>query len=215
MWVLLLAMILVYALMIRSREHLTLLTEYPFVTFESQQNPPDSGGGVEVYSLTPNTCPPEFPERVALNCHKRCRTGFTGHVTMCVADSHNRGVGIPIELEPCPDGWHTEGLICREPIRNDCSLRGLFRECWGRLTGGRLKGRLDGGGVCGNKDGPTRDHPDKVDGLCYRRCPADKPQRIPGMPYLCYAGGPLTYDRGTGITTPAAAILNRRFTFGI
>jgi hypothetical protein len=34
--------------------------------------------------------------------------------------------------------------------------------------------------------------------LCYKKCPPDKPHHIPGLPYLCYKGGPLLYDRGVG-----------------
>lgn len=44
----------------------------------------------------------------------------------------------------------------------------------------------------------TDKHTEKVDGMCYKKCPAEYPERIPGMPYLCYKGGPLFYDRGVG-----------------
>jgi hypothetical protein len=216
MWVLLLAMILVYLILIKSREHflgflpdaVTAIPEYPFVTTDVNQS-----RGYEIYSATPNTCPRTHPELQDGLCYTRCRESYNGRGPLCEAQSQGVGVGIPIELEPCPDGWHTEGLICREPIRNDCSLRGLFRECWGRLVGGNLKGRLDGGGICGNRNGPTRDHPDRVNGLCYRKCPADKPHRIPGMPYLCYAGGDLVYGRGVGLIPKLVTVLNRSYSF--
>jgi hypothetical protein len=44
----------------------------------------------------------------------------------------------------------------------------------------------------------TDKHTKKVDGMCYKECPPEYPERIPGMPYLCYKGGPLSYDRGVG-----------------
>lgn len=149
--------------------------------------------GYEVFNTWPNTCRKDKPQLDAGLCYPRCRTGYRGVGPVCWADSVNVGVGIPVELEPCPDGWNNDGLICREPIRNDCSMKGLFGECWGRLSGGNLKGRLDGGGIC------RESHPDRVDGLCYKRCPADKPERIKGMPYLCYPGGDLSYTRGVGV----------------
>jgi hypothetical protein len=41
-------------------------------------------------------------------------------------------------------------------------------------------------------------HPEKVDGLCYKKCPKEFPVRMAGFPYLCYKGGPILYDRGVG-----------------
>jgi hypothetical protein len=91
----------------------------------------------------------------------------------------NIGVGVPVELEPCPDGWSNDGLICRKPLgwNDHCVYWGLGN--WsGCATGGDLVGRLNHGGVC------PADHPEKIDGLCYRKC---KPgwQHTEGMPYTC------------------------------
>jgi len=44
----------------------------------------------------------------------------------------------------------------------------------------------------------TDKHTERVDGMCYKPCPADYPHRIPLMPYLCYKGGDLSYDRDPG-----------------
>ena len=88
------------------------------------------------------------------------------------------GVGVPVHLEACPEGWHDDGLICREPI-GCCGDKDLFGNCYAwNLCGGNLKGRLNSGGVC---DG---DHPHKIDGLCYRACPTGW-EHVGGMPYLC------------------------------
>lgn len=66
-------------------------------------------------------------------------------------------------------------------------------------------------GVCEGDGATTSDHIDYVGGLCYRPCPPDKPQRVPGMPYLCYKGPPLSYGRGVGII-PKLLRINRSFT---
>jgi hypothetical protein len=54
-----------------------------------------------------------------------------------------------------------------------------------------------------------RPHTEYVDGLCYAKCPPDYPLRIPGMPYKCYKGGELSYDRGGGSIPPMFRFLHR------
>lgn len=91
------------------------------------------------------------------------------------------GVGVPVKLSPCKEGWTNDGLICREPI-HCCGGHDAFGNCWAwDLCGGALEGRLNSGGVC---DG---DHPDRIDGLCYRSCPTGW-VHVGGMPYLCRDG---------------------------
>lgn len=188
MYALLLVLIVILLVLTEGRERFALIVGgRDWYSFDGRTD-----DGYEIFNTTPNTCPQDKPELDAGLCYPRCRTGYRGVGPVCWAESVNVGVGIPVELEPCPDGWNNDGLICREPIRNDCSWKGLFGECWGRLTGGRLKGRLDGGGIC------KESHPDRIDGLCYKRCPKDKPEHIKGMPYLCYPGGDLSYGRGVG-----------------
>ena len=229
MYELLLALIVVMFAVVKGREHfgLRLWTAKHWFTTETEPSP---GDGYEVASMGPNTCPPRNAkhktELQAGLCYEPCRAGFHGVGPVCWADSEGVGVGKPVGLEPCPAGWSNDGLICREPIYNDCSWKGLFGECWGRLRGGRLRGRLDGGGICdwpsdrGNlpswlvdksKKQWVATHPDKVDGLCYKKCPKHLPVRIPGMPYLCYRGGPLSYGRGVGEIPPIFSALNRSF----
>ena len=156
--------------------------------------------GKEIGSITPFTCPLDKPDLNDGLCYEKCRPSFRGVGPVCWAESINRGVGTPVGLEPCPSGWNNDGLTCREPLRWDgCCHRGLFNECWGCARGGAVRGRLNGGGVCPNVDpGGPSENTEKLDGLCYKKCPPDKPTHIPGMPYLCYAGGPLSYGRGVG-----------------
>lgn len=155
--------------------------------------------GYEIASLTPFTCPPERPDLTDGLCYEKCRDGYHGVGPVCWVDSYNRGIGTPVGLEPCPSGWSNDGLTCREPLgwNNHCVNWGLW---WtGCATGGAVRGRLNGGGVCPNTDpGGPSENTEKVDGLCYKKCPADKPNHIPGMPYLCYKGGDLSYGRGVG-----------------
>lgn len=88
------------------------------------------------------------------------------------------GVGVPVELEPCPAGWTDTGLLCNEPIHCGEGLDFFSEGC----SGGNVVGRLDSGGVC------PADHPEKVDGLCYRKCPTGT-TRTEGMPYTCRKAG--------------------------
>ncbi len=229
MYELLLALIVVLFAVVKARERFGLVVGTPdIVTTDTSTDK-----GYEIFSTWPNTCPPHKPELDAGLCYEKCKSGYHGVGPVCWADSVSVGVGKPVGLNPCPDGWSNDGLICREPIYNDCSWKWLG-VCWGRLRGGRLRGRLnpycpkpkrkagDGYdtseadclkdpknpksprypktlGVCVGPGALSQEHPDYVAGLCYRECPPNLPERIPGMPYLCYKGGPLSYGRGVGI----------------
>ena len=168
------------------------------------------GDGYEIYNTAPNTCPPNKSDLDAGLCYTACRSGYHGVGPVCWLDTENIGVGTVIGLEPCPDGWRNGGLTCFEPITNDCSLKGLFGECWGRLRGGNVVGRLDHGGVCPGPGGGD-DHTERIDGLCYRKCPKDKPFHIPGMPYLCGSSTNLSYGRGVG-SIPSILRLGKKYT---
>lgn len=197
MWALLLVLIVLLFVFNRAREHFGLVVgSKDWITTDT-----DTEEGYEIFSTTPHTCPKNKPELDAGLCYERCKPGYKGVGPVCWAKTEGIGIGVPIGLEPCPDGWSNDGLICREPIR--CATGwDFFKE---GCSGGRLKGRLDGGGICDYKDRSKlppwlRDgqHPDRVDGLCYRKCPKEYPQHVPAMPYLCYKGGPLSYGRGVG-----------------
>ena len=165
--------------------------------------------GWEVYSLTPFTCPPERSDLDAGLCYVPCRDGFRGVGPVCWAKSQGIGIGTPVGLEPCPDGWANDGLICREPI--SCkSIGDCFSGRGCGCSGGNLRGRLNNGGICPGPGGD--DYKDKIDGLCYKQCPKNLPVHIAGMPYLCYKGGPLSYVRGVG-TVPSMLRIAKKYTF--
>lgn len=199
MWALLLVLIVSLFVFNKAREHFGLVVGTGSWGFTTDT---DTSDGYEIFSTTPHTCPKNRPELDAGLCYERCREGYKGVGPVCWAITHSVGVGKPVGLEPCPDGWANDGLICREPIRCATGWDFFRKGC----SGGRLRGRLNNGGVC---DWPQdrrklpmwlRDgaHPERVDGLCYKKCPEDKPNRVAGMPYLCYKGGPLSYGRGVG-----------------
>jgi hypothetical protein len=162
--------------------------------------------GFEIYSITPFTCPPDRSDLDAGLCYVPCRDGFRGVGPVCWAKSEGIGIGTVVGLEPCPDGWANDGLICREPI--SCkSIGDCFSGRGCGCSGGNLRGRLNNGGIC---PGPGGDqYKDKVDGLCYKQCPKHLPVHIAGMPYLCYKGGPLSYGRGVGSVPSLARILKK------
>jgi hypothetical protein len=268
MYELLIVLIIILFSLVKAREHFAfsvdasvLIPEFKKGSYlpswprirDIYSTDPDSNRGYEFLSTFPNSCP-DGKEKDAGLCYEKCKYGYRGVGPVCWADTQSVGVGRPIGLEPCPDGWNNDGLICREPIRNDCSWKGLFGECWGKLSGGRLKGRLDNGGICDWPDKrklPTwlveikdawvykstqnqvpqdklestdpatierkkilvASHPLNIAGLCYRPCPVDFPIRVPGMPYLCYRGGPLSYGRGVGTIPSVLRYGDKKYTF--
>jgi hypothetical protein len=154
--------------------------------------------GYDIAAMTPFTCPKDHSDLQDGLCYVPCKKGYHGVGPVCWVDSTNIGIGTPVGLEDCPSGWTDDGLTCREPIHwNGCKNKGLLGECYGALEGGNVVGRLNGGGKC---PGPGGDeYKDKVDGLCYKTCPKEQPNHMPGMPYLCYPGGELSYGRGAGL----------------
>ena len=207
MYVLLLVLIAILLLVVKAREgFLGFLPDAMHVGGNDWFNFKVEGDGYEIYSATPHTCRPDKPSLEAGLCYQACREGYHGVLDRCWVDSVNVGTGTPVGLEPCPDGWDNDGLTCRNPIRcdpiqchsvSDCFTRGKCGCTGGGCRGGQIKGRLDNGGVCPGPGGGN-DHTDKKDGLCYVKCPAKLPNRIPGMPYMCYKGGELSYSRGVG-----------------
>jgi hypothetical protein len=222
MWALLLVLIVVLFVLRKTREHFGLVvgTKDWWTTDTTTEE------GREIFSMYPNTCTlPKTDFQLGL-CYERCKPGFYGVGPICWAKTENVGVGKPIGLEPCPKGWANDGLTCRQPLKCESGLKFFTKGC----EGGKITGRLDSGGVCDwpedrnalpghlketqeRKDARGRKirvvvatHPDRVDGLCYKRCPRELPKRVPGMPYLCYKGDGLSYSRGVGSIPPPLRI---------
>ena len=146
-----------------------------------------SAVGSQVFAWTPDTCPTNKPELDAGLCYEPCEEGYHGVGPVCWASSQNVGIGtIP-----------------------DLKFRAEQRTSWGSVgcTGGR-RFRFQGYNDCYNVTiqvpyQECKDNRENVVGLCYRRCPKELPNRVPGMPYLCFKGTRgLSYGRGVGDVPP-------------
>lgn len=140
-----------------------------------------------------STCDPS-QEKNGLLCYPKCKTGMNGVGPVCWANLQDVGIGTPVQLEDCPAGWSNDGLTCREPISCAQGLDFFKHGC----SGGRVVGRLNNGGTCPSDR-------ERIDGLCYKRCPAGM-SHVPGMPYLCRANGvPVSEGRGAGTPMKCAS----------
>lgn len=215
MYALLIALIAVLYAMVKAKETFIFkignpMKDQDIVALERQKP------GYRLFALTPDTCPAGFDLDAGL-CYPPCEPGYIGKGPVCWAETTNIGVGKPVGLEPCPPGWSNDGLTCRQPIRCASGWKFFTEGC----SGGKVVGRLNGGGICDypsnrgelpswlvDKSNPKNyiaTHPDRVDGMCYKQCPADKPNHVPGMPYLCMKGTRLSYGRGVGKVPPIFA----------
>lgn len=154
--------------------------------------------GTRLFSITPNSCDKSKSDLDAGLCYTPCEIGYNGVGPVCWAQTQSVGIGIFPKLMSCPEsgyaGWADDGLLCRQPIRCATGLA-FFRE---GCSGGRIRPKNL---RCETGKGAT--HPDNVTGLCYRRCPVDKPNRVKGMPYLCFKDvRGLSYGRGVGTVPP-------------
>lgn len=103
--------------------------------------------GFPILSTYPNTCMPTHPELHGLLCYKPCPLGRHRVSDVCWADTQENGIGTPVGLSPCPDGWNNWGLVCQKPI--SCySIDDCFKNGRCGCSGGELWGRLNDGGVC-------------------------------------------------------------------
>lgn len=154
-----------------------------------------------------NACEPNEDEDTGL-CYNKCDTGYKGIGPVCWANSTNVGTG---QLKQCPSGWTNDGLTCREPITcdpvrwDDCCSKTWPGICWGCLRGGTCHGGTVKGRAAGSDLPCPKTHPTQIDGLCYKQCPSNTPNRVKGMPYLCSAAssvgdgrGKTSYGRGVG-----------------
>ena len=190
---------------------------------------PDARGTFLLTTRMDDTCPPSTsPHKTEMDaglCYEPCVRGYNGVGPVCWAETVNVGVGKPVGLRPCPGGWVNDGLTCRQPITCGKGWKFFTEGCSGGRVQGRLPGVCGGGNAEGEKDlgnlpnwlvdksNPKKyiaTHPSYVDGLCYKGCPPDKPDRVPGMPYLCFRNTRgLSYGRGVGDMPPLFRIGNK------
>lgn len=194
-YAILIALIAILYGVVRMKETFVLKYGNPFDDEDLVSTDPNAKG-TRLFGITPDTCPCEKPEYDAGLCYERCEEGYHGVGPVCWANTKDIGIGKVLTPESCGDsgyqGWTDTGLLCNEPIRtNRCKFRGLFNECWPGLDGGRVRSKRMSCRSYGDRE--------NIDGLCYRKCPPDLPNHVPGMPYLCFKGSRgLSYGRGAG-----------------
>lgn len=213
LWPVVLAGAIVVYVLLRYRETFVIKYGNPFDDEDPISFDPDAKG-TKLFSTTPDSCYAPKSEYQDGLCYEPCEMGYNGVGPVCWANTVNIGEGKPIGLEPCPAGWENWGMVCHQPIKCASGWKFFTEGC----SGGRIVGRLDNGGICDTEDkGNLPDwlvdksnsqnyiatHPDRVDGLCYKKCPTDKPDHVPGMPYLCFKNTRgLSYGRGVGDVPP-------------
>jgi hypothetical protein len=186
MWAVLLVAILLAFLALKYRERFTVKYGNPFddedlISFDKDAK------GTRIFSITPDTCPLNKPELDAGLCYEQCDEGYNGVGPVCWAKSKDIGIGIIPDLQ-----WYKEKTTS-----------------WGSVgcTRGRSF-RFSGYDDCYEYDlwkarQVCSEDRENIVGLCYRKCPKELPNRIPGMPYLCakLTRG-LSYGRGVGEVPP-------------
>ena len=159
-----------------------------------------NGKGNLLFATNPDSCPESKSELDAGLCYEPCQTGYHGVGPVCWADSQNVGIGKIPELRSRMEtrtSWGSIGCTGGRPFRfqgyGDCyniTFPVLYQVCPEYEENGK---KMTG---------------DNITGLCYKKCPSNLPNRVPGMPYLCFDGTRgLSYVRGVGDIPPL-------FTFG-
>jgi hypothetical protein len=194
MWAFLLVAIGLAWALLKTRETFVVKYGNPFdgedlVSFDRDAK------GTRLVSTTTDACPLDKPVVDAGLCYEECEEAYNGVGPVCWAETHNRGIGKLPKLQDCAasgyGGWTDTGLLCNEPIQCGKGLDFFRKGCWGgNIRPKKLK--------CTDSE-----FPDEVTGLCYRKCPDNKPRGVPGMPYLCFSGSRgLSYGRGVGTIPP-------------
>jgi hypothetical protein len=160
--------------------------------------------------VKPESCPAGYREDSLLTCSNTqpltttidpCPYGTWDKAGSCWGFSGKtfkkaRGGGTHCEGDPWKSVFESGHQVCwTDPIEwydeNEEVIKVWLHERKSTTTGGDIIGRLNNGGVCD-------DTKDRVDGLCYNKCP-DGYYHAPGAPYKCLKHGePETYTRDVG-----------------
>ena len=156
--------------------------------------------GKRLFGITPDTCPANKPSLEDGLCYENCDSGYHGVADRCWADTFGVGIGkIPMlqrcdKDEPTRRDWIDDGLLCRAPIKCASGWEFFTKGC----SGGQVEPK--------KMQCTYSEHTEFVDGLCYKKCPSNMPNRVPGMPTFCYVGKRgLSYGRGAGDPPPLFA----------
>ena len=201
MWAFLLVTILVAFLILKHRETFVMKYGNPFDGEDMISFDPGAKG-TRLFAITPDTCPSNKPVLDAGLCYEECEEGYNGVGPVCWARSQGIGIGkIPgIEwYKQKTTSWGSIGCTRGRSFRfsgyDDCYEYDIWKA--------RQVCSSDEETINGKK---VKFEREIKDGLCYRKCPKDLPDRIPGMPYLCYRNTRgLAYGRGVGSVPPIFA----------
>ena len=157
---------------------------------------------------TPMSECPAGTERNGALCYPTCKAGYNEVLDRCWANiTKVNTVGRMPDKRLCAVGEHDDGTSCHRvtgrACADDCSKgwdtcrrRGAFGECVGGCREscspvlGGITTTLFQRQTCGADE-------DKIDGLCYKKCPAGM-EHVPGAPYDCRTVGDISYSRGSG-----------------
>lgn len=186
LWPVIIVGIVVAYFALRYRETFVVKYGNPYDNEEILSFEPEAKGK-RLFAITPDSCPSDKSDRDAGLCYTPCEEGYHGVGPVCWADSENVGIGTIPGIE-----WYKADVTS-----------------WGSIgcTGGR-KFRFSGYDDCYSYTiwkarQVCYDDRENKDGLCYKKCPKHLPNRIPGMPYLCFKGTRgLSYGRGVGTVPP-------------
>jgi hypothetical protein len=192
--VLVVGVAIVYS-MLRLRETFVIKYGNPFDNEDLMSFEPGAKG-TRLFSTTPDTCPTDKSDYADGLCYEPCEDGYSGNGPVCWASTVRNGAGTISILRNCTEsgyaGWNDWGLVCHQPIKCATGLAFFKEGC----SGGNVRAKqlaCDAGS----------EYPDFVVGMCYKKCPKEKPTRVGGMPYLCYKGNRgLSYGRGVGTVPP-------------
>lgn len=217
MWALLLVAIVVALCLLKTRETFVFKYGNPFDDEDLISFDPEAKG-TRVFGVWPDTCPADRPEYDAGLCYVECKEGYHGVADRCWADTVNIGIGYFARPKGCKEmglsnDYREDPLTCWKDLKCRCKPGGkdLFGNCYAwnlRCEGPDLKARTL---TCPGPEwadwgrGDSAENTDFVDGLCYKKCPADKPHHVSGMPYLCATSSELSYSRGGGTVPPILA----------
>ena len=226
--VVLIGAIVVYAIL-RYRETFVVKYGNPFDNEDILSFDP-AAKGTRLFAITPDTCPTDRSDLQDGLCYEACAPGYNGVGPVCWAETKNVGVGTLAKVTPCSDmpetkDWREDPLLCWKDLKCEtyCDDNWDWSDggfCHTKCTGPEVRARTL---TCpGNQDAffsfftsvlsgslekpNLEEYTDIVAGLCYKPCPKEKPNRVDGMPYLCYKARDentgVSYGRGAGTVPP-------------
>lgn len=214
---------------LRYRETFVIKYGNPFDNEDVLSFDPEAKG-TRLFSTSPDTCPEDRSELQDGLCYEPCAEGYHGVGPVCWADTQNIGISTLAKISSCTEmglgsDYRDDPLTCWKDLKCNTYCDGNWSWsdggfCHTKCEGPDLKGKtLSCPGnqsaffsfftsvLSGSFEKPNlKDYTDLVDGLCYKPCPKEKPNRVGGMPYLCYrardSSTGVSYGRGAGTVPP-------------